>query len=363
MVRIMTAPGAYVQGRNKLRELPAYYAGLGSRGAYLIVDSLIYERSRRELSAAFEKQGFACTLRQFGGECSRKEIECHQAGVGTCDVIVGIGGGKTLDTAKAVAYYQKLPVIIVPTIASTDAPCSRLSVIYDESGAFESYLPLPANPNLVLVDTAIVAAAPVRFLVAGMGDALSTYYEAAACQQASAQTMAGGHATAAAMAMAKLCLDTLLRDGEKAVCAAKQGLCTPAVEAIIEANTYLSGLGFESGGLAAAHAIHNGLTVLPGCHKMLHGEKVAFGVLCQMVLENRPMDELRQIIDFCKAVGLPLTLQQLGLGRTGDDALMQAAKRSCAPEETMANLPFPVTAYDVFAAIKTADRLAVRLGG
>lgn len=112
-----------------------------------------------------------------------KEINRHKNDLGECDVVIGIGGGKTLDTAKVVSYYAHLPVIIVPTVASSDAPCSRLSVIYTESGAFEQYLPLTANPDIVIMDTEIIAKAPVRFLMAGIGDALATYYEASACEK------------------------------------------------------------------------------------------------------------------------------------------------------------------------------------
>ncbi len=148
---------------------------------------------------------------------------------------------------------------------------------------------------------------------AEIGDALATYYEAAACVRSDAVTMAGGHVTNAAITLAKLCRDILLQDGVKAIAAVKQGVSTLAVENIVEANTYLSGIGFESGGLAAAHAIHNGLTVLEECHHMLHGEKVAFGALSQMVLENRPLEEIREIIDFCREVGLPVTLKALGI--------------------------------------------------
>ena len=107
-------------------------------------------------------------------------------------------------TAKAVAYYEKTPVLICPTIASTDAPCSALSVIYTEEGVFEEYLFLPSNPDMVMMDTEIIAESPVRLTVAGMGDALATYFEARACQRSDAASCAGGKITGAAMALAKL---------------------------------------------------------------------------------------------------------------------------------------------------------------
>lgn len=358
MSKIICSPGSYVQGNGEMGRLAGHARSFGKGGAYLIVDCFINSKYHDLIVSSFEKEEMLYSVNEFGGECCMKEIQKHEEQLGDTCVVIGIGGGKTLDTAKAVAYHAGLPMIIVPTAASTDAPCSRLSVIYTESGEFERYLPLPKNPDMVLMDTEIIAKAPVRFLAAGIGDALATYYEAAACVRSDAVTMAGGHVTNAAITLAELCRDILLEDGVKAIAAVKQGVSTRAVENIVEANTYLSGVGFESSGLAAAHAIHNGLTVLEECHPMLHGEKVAFGALAQLVLEDRPLKEIREIIAFCRAVGLPVTLKELGIDRVGDEKLMEAAKASCADNDTMGNMPFEVTPMDVFAAMKTADALA-----
>ena len=270
-------------------------------------------------------------------------------------LVIGIGGGKIFDTAKAVAYYAGTPVFICATIASTDAPCSALSVVYTEEGIFEKYLFLPANPNLVLMDTDIITKSPVRLTVAGMGDALATYFEARACKRSGATSCAGGKTTEAAMALAKLCFDTLMEEGVKAKIALEAGVCTPAVEKVIEANTLLSGIGFESAGLAGAHAIHNGFTVLEECHHMYHGEKVAFGTITQLVLENIPQEDLEEIILWCIEVGLPVTLAELGAGKVTDEQLMEVATTACAENDTLHNMPFEVTPETVFAAIKAAD--------
>lgn len=358
MLKIIASPGSYIQGNGEIRNLSRYYQKIGENGAYLIVDKFIYDKYQGDIISSFKENNVPYQINIFGGECCMQEIDKHKDNLGKSDAVIGIGGGKTLDTAKAVSYYSHIPVIVVPTAASSDAPCSRLSAIYTENGKFEKYLQLSANPCMVLMDTGVIAKAPARFLVAGMGDAMSTYYETAAFVKSNTVTMLGGHVTKAAMALARLCRDALLEDGIKAKAAAENGLCTAAVENIIEANTYLSGVGFESGGLSAAHAIHNGLTILPECHHMLHGEKVIFGTLTQLVLEDRSLEEIYKIINFCQAVGLPTSLADLGLSEVDDKRLMEAARVSCSENNTMGNMPFEVAPYDVLAAMKTADKLA-----
>lgn len=361
MKKIICSPGTYIQGSGELAHLAEHYKTLGSKGAYMIIDKFIYDTYQTEIESSFKELQIPFVTSVFGGECCMEEISMHKEALGEFDVVIGIGGGKTLDTSKAVSFYAHIPVVIVPTAASSDAPCSRLAVVYTKTGEFANYLPLTSNPDMVIMDTDIIAKAPVRFLMAGIGDALATYYEAAACERANATTMAGGHTTKAAIALAKLCLETLLADGLKAKAAVEKGVCTQAVENIVEANTYLSGIGFESSGLSAAHAIHNGLTVLEETHHLLHGEKVAFGAITQLVLENRPLEEITRTISFCKACGLPTTFAALGMESVGDERLMEAAKASCAANDTMGNMPFEVQPEDVFAAMKAADQISNNL--
>ena len=249
-------------------------------------------------------------------------------------------------------------VIIVPTIAATDAPCSALSVVYSEEHVFLAYDYLPRNPDIVMVDSEIVAKAPARFLVSGMGDALATWFEAragAASESNTCAVCAPGKPAWTALNMAKLCYETLLSNGLQAKISAEAGVVTEALERIIEANILLSGIGFESGGLAGAHAIHNGLTVLEETHACYHGEKVAFGTVTQLFLENADRTELDQVYDFCEQIGLPTTLAGIGLGSVSDEKLMAVAKAATAPGETIHAEPFAVDAAQVFAAMKAAS--------
>lgn len=322
MANTIISPNRYVQGRGELKNLPEHAKKLGKK-LFVIISASGLKRVRDLLEKSFENTGMELVFEEFQGECCETEIKRlgSRFQENKCDLVVGVGGGKIHDSAKAAAYYQGAPVVIIPTIASTDAPCSALSVIYSETGVFERYLFLNSNPDLVLVDTDIIAAAPSRLLVSGMGDALATYFEARAVAASGALSCAGGKPTKGALALAKLCYETLLEDGVKAKLAVEAGACTQAVENIIEANTYLSGIGFESGGLAGAHAIHNGLTVIKDCHHLYHGEKVAFGTLTQLVLENAGQKLLEEVIGFCMDVGLPTTFAELGMARPDKDQL------------------------------------------
>ncbi len=358
MTRVIISPSKYIQGNGELKKLYEHINSLGKKVLVLASENGI-RRTKDTIEESFKDSDSELVFEPFNGECSKNEIDRLGKVLekNNCDVVVGVGGGKIFDTAKAVAYYNNTPVVIVPTIASTDAPTSALSVIYTEEGEFSEYLLLPKNPEVVLIDTSIVSKAPARLLVAGIGDALATYFEARACIASNGDTMAGGKATKAAFAIAKLCYETLLNDGLKAKLAVERKTTTKAVENVVEANTYLSGIGFESCGLAAAHAIHNGFTVLEDVHNLYHGEKVAFGTIVQLVLENSPIEELEEVINFCMEVGLPVTLKEMEIDEVKEEDIMKVAEASCVEGETIHNMPFEVSAEDVYAAILTTDSL------
>lgn len=358
MARIIGSPSRYIQGKGTLSELTKYTSKLGKKMLVLVSKSG-KGRVEDKLKTAVEGTDTELVWEIFGGECSTNEINriCEDTKSFGCDIVVGIGGGKILDTAKAVAYYCNVAAVCVPTAASTDAPCSALSVIYTDDGQFESYLWLPSNPDIVLLDTDIVAKAPARLIISGMGDALATYFETRACMRSNAISCMGGSVSKTAMALSELCYNTLIEDGPKAKIAVEAGACTAAVENIIEANTYLSGIGFESGGIAAAHAIHNGLTCIDETHHMYHGEKVAFGVITQLILENVDQEDLYEVCDFLYDVGLPMTLEDLGIKKIDHEKLYEAATLACAETDTAHNMPFEVTPDTVYNAMLAADAI------
>jgi len=356
MLKKLLFPGKYMQGVGALAELPSLVKLFGRQGLILAsptADKDILPQSGVDLNA------HGLPVARFAGECCEKELARVAALIQEkhVDVLVGMGGGKTIDTAKIAADRANMPVLVVPTIASTDAPCSGCAVVYSEQGIFEAVLYQKANPAAVLVDTEIIAKAPVRFLVAGMGDALATWFEAKSCSATQSANECGGLSTLTGLNLAKLCYDTLLQYGVTAKIGAERHIITPALEHIVEANILLSGIGFESGGLASAHSIHNGLTALDETHAYYHGEKVAFGVLAGLQLTDAPPEESARVFAFCEDVGLPTTLADLGLGNVDRTRLLLVAEQACAPGTSIHHEAGTITPDKVLQAMLAADAI------
>jgi len=347
-------PRRYIQGQGALEHLSAETIRFG-KIAFLIASPTPFSKVLPDIKKRINK-AVRLTAECFGGECYDEEIaRLHNLARDIrADVIIGMGGGKTLDTAKAVAGQLKTPVIVIPTVASSDAPCSALSVVYTPEGEFKRVVVHPFNPDVVLVDTGLIIQAPVRFLVAGMGDALSTSFEAESCRKKQVSNVSGYIGTMTAYDLADICYQKLLRYGVQAKidCEARQ--ITPAFEHIVETNTLLSGIGFESGGLAAAHAIHNGLLTLKKTHSFLHGELVAFGTLASLFLTKKPQDTIESAYTFCESIGLPTILADIGLDNVSDEDILAVAT-STRVTDIIYNEPSPISAKLVGAAIKKAD--------
>lgn len=359
-------PLKYIQGPGVLADIGTYAAVLSGR-ALILMDGFVADTYGEGLIRSLEAAGVAATPLRFGGESTDAEVaRCTEAArAAGAGVVIGVGGGKTLDTGKLTARNAGARIMTVPTIASTDSPTSAIGVIYTEEGVYVRVEQSPRNPDVVLVDSEVILKAPVRFLAAGMGDALSTWYEARSnFESRSRNYIAQGYAPSIAGAqIARACHETLMRDGIAAYHAAKAGCLTQAVENIIEANTLLSGLGFENCGVSAAHGIHDALTVLEPTHDFMHGEKVAFGIICLLVLENRPMEEIQEAVTFCAAIGLPVTLADLGLAKVTPEELLRVGEAAMDPASVIHSVPVTLDARKIADAIRGADAIARHLTG
>lgn len=355
MVKSLATPNKYFQGRDVLEELYTYINYIGKR-FLVLTDNIVYELIGAKIEKGFAGTDGSCEFVLFGGESTVAEAQriAEIARDKACQGIIGAGGGKVIDTAKYVANVMDLPVVIIPTAAASDAPCSAMSVTYEEDGTFIESTRTKHNPNVVLVDTQVIAQAPVRLLVAGMGDAFATYYEARACKASGVDNFTGGKRSEAGFAMAELCNQLLLKYGAEAKASVEKKQWSEAVEMIVEANIYLSGVGFENNGCAIAHAIYSGITKTLHAPGVMHGEEVAYGTIVQLTLERmvtgQPTDEeWNQVLDFYRSVGLPMSLKDLGL-TVNEEQLLELAKATCTVPNSK-KMPFEVTPEVLYKAL------------
>lgn len=332
------APGKYRQGINIFDKLGVYTRSYTTFGVLILMDQYAYQDLKKQTEDQFKKEGIRKVIKPFSGECCREEIDKLKALIKEeqLDVVIGIGGGKVIDVAKAVAHFGGYSLIVVPTTASTDGPCSSLSVLYEKDGTFKEYLYLTSSPDLVLVDTAIILKAPVRLLAAGMGDALSTHFETAACYDGQVEKYGKSDISITAMQLSRACMETILTYGLQAKKDVETGMGSEALEKVVEAIIYLSCIGFESGGLAAAHSVANALTCVPQGVKYLHGEKVAFGTLVQIILENLDKELIVRLRDFYRVLNLPISLKDMDI-QEGED-VNKIVKEACKPEQPIHNM-------------------------
>lgn len=363
--QVFGAPQRYVQGPGILARVGHYLTMYGFRHAGILLSSRSQAAEGAILLRGLETAGIDPVVVSFGGECSLLEAQTHADALGgearAVDVLVAVGGGKCVDTGKAIAHRLGVPLIVIPTLASNDAPCSAVSVLYTPEGVSEGIEFYPYSPLLVAVDTQVIANAAERYLVAGMGDAMATWYEArVTADNPRGITPIGGKPTITAAALGQLCADILYRQGIQAAEAALNSNVNEALEQVVEANTLLSGLGFESGGIAAAHAVAAGYTAIESVEaKFLHGEMVAMGLLTQLALEE-DWEEARRAATFFAEVGLPVHLGQLDLSpdNTGDlKAMVSAAMES----PFLPNMPMTVTPQLTHTAVLKAHALGLEV--
>jgi glycerol dehydrogenase len=359
--RVLIAPQRYIQGDGVLDGIGRYLSLLNAKRVAVLISERGRQHEGIRLFDSLRAADMEPLVRIFNGECSIEEIEVHARELADppVDCVLAVGGGKCADTGKAVAFRLGTPVAIVPTLASNDAPCSALSVLYSPEGVTIGAEFYPQNPALVVVDTGIVAAAPERYLVAGMGDGMATWYEARVCLlNDAAVTTVGARPTLASFAIGEACAKTIFDEGSAAAAAVAASAVNEALEKVVEANTLLSGLGFESGGLATAHGVAQSYTGIPSVHaNYLHGEMVAMGTLTQLAMESRT-DEAVRVAEFFASVGLPVHLGQMSLN-TSDTSALNTIVEGALAFPFIENMPLAVDAEAVRSAILNAHDLGL----
>ncbi|MEJ5359253.1 MAG: iron-containing alcohol dehydrogenase [Desulfobacterales bacterium] len=354
MEDLFLGPKRYVQKPGALAEAAGAIRAFGRR-PLLLADETVERIVGPAIRAAAPPLGLEPLFLRFGVECSPAEIErvAAAAAAAGADVIVGTGGGKALDTARAAAGRLGLPLVTLPTSAATCAATSSLSVLYE--GGIRTGLIDGKAAELVLVDSAVVAAAPPRLIAAGIADTLAKWSEG---KPTFDRDPAPAPALQAAMDLSTRAREILLREARQACADARAGKATAAVEHVIECNLLLAGMIGGVGGrtfrVALAHGLLYGLTVLPEIRRHLHGEVVGWGLLVQACLEGK-REEFRLLRRLFLDLGLPTTMADLGLRPVDDPGFREGLRRTCEPGGAAHNLAVPVDEERLLAAILEAE--------
>lgn len=361
MITIKT-PGKYINEPGILDRCAPWIAAVG-RKAFILAGKTAWEITSSRLTAGLLEAGVDYAFREIAGPCTRERIDDAADGAQRygADLVIGIGGGRVLDIAKAVGDKLSLPVVTVPTVPATCAAWSALTVLYDEEGRSTGYLPLSRSPEWVLADTQLLASAPRRYLAAGIGDTIVKFYETGAGADAA---VLGRLDVRIGLQTSRLALDIFREHALRVFDEAERGVAAAGFKDVTNAIVLLAGLvgSISSGAPRApiAHALHDSLTWFPETHGTLHGEKVAFGLIAQLVLLGLT-DEARFWADFHHRLGLPVTLRQLGFPADRPDLPEAIASGVKLPDEVLRTLPVPADASRLAAAIAEADRIGATI--
>lgn len=355
-IRAFGSAHRYYQGPGALALAGAAAASLGRR-AVLVCDAIVRELLWDSVHRGCADAGVGLQWLEVRGDVTRAAVRSLVSDAGGADVVLAAGGGKGVDTGKAVSRELGARLVVIPTSASNDGPCSEAFVYYDEHHRMESVEHLPRNPDVVIVDTTVLARAPQALLVSGIGDALCKLYEGDQVRLAGGRNLFGGRSTLAAQQLCLACDQAIRANAVEGLRSAAAGQPDDAFERLVEALVLLSGLAFENSGLSIAHSMTRGLTRVPEIAVTLHGQQVAYGLLVQLVLERRPRDFMHEQLRFHRSVGLATRLSHLGVATPGD-ALIDLIAEGTMTAPHLRHFARPLQAADFAAAMRELETLS-----
>ncbi|MTI62032.1 MAG: iron-containing alcohol dehydrogenase family protein [Firmicutes bacterium] len=348
---MQTAPVLYLNEEGLIKKSGQIVAELGKR-ALISGGPRALQSIENDLVSSLDKAGIAWEKHVFKGECSENNINLimSKANNISAEVIIGVGGGKSLDCAKVVADRCGLPIVTIPTIAATCAAVTPLSIVYNDAGEYQLDYYLRSNPDLVLVDPIVITNAPVKYFTSGILDALSKWYEG----RAAVKNIDNPDIfTASAIKLAELLYTRINKQGEEAIKLVKYKKTGQALKDVIDLNIFTTGIiqsiGQKTCRGAAAHSIHNALTIIEESHELLHGLKVGYGIVVQLFMEDLPEEEIKEVVYFFRKLGLEPSLK--GLKLPYSKKIIEGVAQKATTDPVMRLMPFKVSKEMVISAI------------
>ena len=357
---LVTLP-RFIFGRGVYARFPALCAPLGSRFA-VIGGETAMEKGLPSLRAALETDSPALLgAFPFGGACTQQAMDRLRDQISPLrpDFLVGMGGGKAIDTAKGVAHQLGLPLVSLPTLVSNCAPITALSVVYREDGPFDRFLFYDAPPALTMVDLELAANAPAPYFRAALGDTLAKHLESTFCARGDEPGVSIDHMSMIGVSLSPTCYEPILRFGRAALDEVERHEAGPAMElcarSVIVSAGLVSLMANDDYNCALAHAVCYGLQLFPHVEReFLHGDLVAYGALVQLVLDGQ-IERARELRRFLVSLGTPVTLAQMRVPL--DRAALEAALTEATTGPDMAHIPYPITRDMVFEAMARVETL------
>ncbi|GAB6137524.1 iron-containing alcohol dehydrogenase family protein [Halanaerobaculum tunisiense] len=347
----------YTMGDNVIQKLGDLCQQYGKR-VLVIGGKTALAKTKEKINATIEdSKSEIIDFMWYGGECTYQNIKLGSSKVKRTqtDIIIGVGGGKALDTAKGVAEESGLPIITVPTIAATCAATTPISIVYNTSGDFDSFFHLTNPPVHIVIDSQIIANAPTNYLRAGIGDTVAKRYEV----EIKSRGDQLAYSSALGKRMSSMCLEPIIKYGVEAVEDCRKNHNSFALEQVILNNIITTGLVSilvkEKYNGACAHALCYGLTLVEEVEEnYLHGEIVAYGVLVQLIMDQQN-EEFQRVYSLFAELGLPISVADLKI-KVDKDYLAAVLKAAVASED-LVDMPYQVTKDMFYKAIKRLENV------